>query len=190
VKEAPPEIDLRPICRRSDKIQATVYMDPPYEGQSVWLRLGEVQLIPRDGHRFTGWWTLKAYMGPENDKRGTPTDGEHDSAYACQLPLIGVTMGMVMYHTTLITAYVNPALDLDDDHNGFYVPTSSDYDPRKHPDAEECDNEDCLKEDPKDGNGPHILVPEGFYVPPYNRELYERVRGQRVEIRIGQANDE
>ena len=97
------------------------------------------------------------------------TDFEHDSAYALRLPLIGLKFVMSYNHTIHFEAYIDP-------HNEdeFRVPPVN-YDPTKHERAYTC--EDCEEH--------HPVVPEGFYVPPFDKELYDKVKGHKVRITIG-----
>lgn len=189
----PPEIDLRPICRDSDKFYVTVFLVHPYEGKKEWLRLGRADFT-RGESRTNDKWRLNARLGPENRKRGAPTDFEHDSAYACDLSFVGVNLDMVLGHTTMLTGYIDPSQGTgrvgdEDVHVDFHVPEPG-YDPRKHPDAHTCEDKICTSVPLKDGGGPHTIVPEGFYKSPFNRKLYETVRGWRVEIWIGMVEEE
>lgn len=155
--------DLRPITRRSDTCLTKVLLRRSWEDrQFEWLMMGEAHLSGRQGGNQN--WTLKAYL------TSGVTDFEHDSAYALQLPLIGVELDSVYYHSTHIVGYVDPELDK----NSFRVPVP-DYNPMKHEDAVEC--KECEK--------PHVVVPEGLYCPPFNWGLFNAVRGKRVEIHIG-----
>lgn len=178
-----PEIDLRPICRDSSACAVLVSLVEPFDtGRQQWLHLGRSSLEHHGHERHYGRWFLMARMGADGANRGVPTDPEHDSAYACKLPLIGVSVTSIREHQTTARGFIDPTLDVNDPHNGFCVPSSSDYDPRKHPDAAECDEKSCLESSVEDGGGPHIIVPEGFYVPKFDRALYEAVRGREVEV--------
>jgi hypothetical protein len=101
------------------------------------------------------------------------TDFEHDSAYALSLPLIGLEFQGVHYHQTQIRAWVG----VNPEH--FHVPLPG-YDPTKHPKAVVCTN--CPKK--------HPIVPEGFYFPPFERELFKKIRGREVLIKVGPAPSE
>ncbi len=60
------------------------------------------------------------------------------------------------------------------------------YDPTRHPKATICgEKKPCCW---RDGE-PHVIVPEGFYVPPVDIELYQLVSGKEVEIVLGAAID-
>jgi hypothetical protein len=133
-----------------------------------WLVFGQANLRPsRD--RPDGRWRLDARM------TGGVTDFEHDSAYALKLPLIGVVFENVDYHASVFTGWVDPNINVDDS-SEFRVPRQG-YDPTKLPDAHMCKTGECKK-------NPHIIVPEGFWLPPFDLELYRAVRGKKVEIRI------
>jgi len=161
------KVDLRHITRHTDKVQTKVWIVDRYGSERVeWLVLGAPQI--RFFENKKTWW-LSAYMN-----QGA-TDFEEDSAYALRLPLIGVTFDGVEYGATRLVAWVDPA-GLDE----FHVPASSDYDPTKHPDTVMCTK--CKK--------PHPIVPEDFYVPPRDKALFKKVRGQRVIIHIGPVWDE
>lgn len=166
----PPETDLRPICRESDRCNTVIEIFPDWDVRGVWLRLGQVNIVRAGEHR-PGEWRLEAYF------RAGVTDVEHDSAKAIVLPLIGLQLDAlaVHYHQTNLVAWVNP-----NDEDGFRVPGSG-YDPTKLKGAHRCKDPDCLRDDPKG----HIIVPPGFYTPPENKELFEKVKGKRIEIRVG-----
>jgi hypothetical protein len=163
-------VDLRSITREADRIRTKVVLLDRFSSERTpWLLFGSCQV--RFFENKHSWW-LSAYM------TSGVTDFEHDSAYALRLPLIGMTFDGVEYGSTLLRAWVDPE-GTDD----FCVPTSSEYDPTKHPDATTCNYDRCAED-------PHIIVPEGFYVPPFDRQLFERVRGRKVEIRIGPARED
>jgi hypothetical protein len=163
----PERTDLRAVCRRSDTCITTVHLCLESDRRDFeWLVLGEAQL--ESGRRGRGRM-LKAYL-----TTGV-TDFEHDSAYALQLPLIGVELDAVYYHSTHLVGYVDP--ELGSFTPSFHVPRPG-YNPMDHEDAFECDEGHCKKD-------PHIIVPEDHYVPPFDKELFEAVRGKRVEIHIG-----
>ncbi len=166
----PPETDLRSISRDAKRCVADVILYPDWDRSNAfrWLILGSTNLIrERDGG-----WRLEARFN-----EGV-TDFEHDPVIICRLPLIGLQMNeMGVYnHHINFTAWINP-----NDPEAFHVPGPG-YDPRKEEGAHLCKSKDCLK-----GNGgkSHMIVPEGFFVPPFDVDLYTMVRGKKVEIRIG-----
>ena len=163
--------DLRSITRMSDKCLTTVTIHLDWEKKTTWLQFGAAQLRTQKD-RPDGRHRLEARM-----TEGV-TDFEHDSAYALRLPLVGLFFEGVEYHQSTFSAWIDP----NDDPNGggrftdFHVPRSG-YDPTKHPETHKC--KQCK------GKESHLIVPEGFYVPRFDKELYEAVRGKRVDIRIG-----
>jgi hypothetical protein len=156
--------------------QSYVQLEWDWETRIAWLKFGEATLRhPSD--RRDGRWNLEARMGLG------ATDPEHDTAFALRLPLIGVEFEWADHHQFRFHAFVDPSLDPNDEHNGFHVPLPG-YDPTKHPNAHQCNG----KRNCKWGDGePHVIVPEGFYVPPYLGSLYKLVAGKRVEIILGKA---
>jgi hypothetical protein len=98
--------------------------------------------------------------------KGRAVDFEHDRAYALWLPLIGVQVDSVYHGMVDFMGWIHPN-SLDD----FRVPPAG-YDPVGHPETVTCTQCD----------EPHPIIPEGFYTPPTNEALYERVRGQKVKI--------
>lgn len=127
----------------------------------TWLTFGAANLQDRK----SGTWSLDARFG-----YGV-TDFEHDSAYILSLPLIGLALGGlgVYLHEAHFIAWVDP-----NDFEGFHVPRPG-YDPRKHKDTEIC--QECEEK--------HSVLPEGFFTPKPDRDLWNLVRGKKVEISIG-----
>lgn len=154
--------DLSAITRRADRCLTTVTVDWDWQTQIRWLVFGEAKLR---GHERNRTHELMAYLN------GGMTDFEHDSAYALCLPLIGLQWTSMDYHTSHFVAWVNPNVESDRD---FRVPRPG-YSPADLPESKMCRR--CKPH--------HIIVPEGYYQPPYDGELYKLVRGKRVEITIG-----
>jgi hypothetical protein len=163
-------VDLRPITRHTDKVVTRVYLCDEFGNhQRVWLTMGQCKLmrpIPRNQMR---WW-----LGAHLDGA---TDFEHDSAYALRLPLLGLSfemleMGMAWFH-----AIVDP-----NNSDDFCVPPPG-YNPMEHEEAYFCEEGHCKK-------NPHIIVPEGFFVPPRNPELHAKVACRHVLITVGIAYPE
>jgi hypothetical protein len=159
------ETDLRPLCRHSDRCEATVYVivhDPEtYSDRSlVWLRLGQVYLRKFD--KPYKRWELQAYLGDA-------TDFEHDSAKVICLPIIGLEWDdlFVHYHQTRLNGWVDHQNAED-----FHVPRAG-YNPLKEKDTVACDR--CENK--------HPMVEK--YIPPNDLELFKAVAGKRVEIVIG-----
>ena len=164
----PPEMDFRKLARNADKIATTVVLWTDYE-RSAWIRLGEIMLRQRDSHNHRGVWQLGAYLQ-------NATDFEHDAAWLLKIELIGVEFTSVEYGQTHFQAYIK-----GDDENDFRI-GNADYNPLAHPKAKRCKGtakEHCRREEP------HVIVPEGFFVPPENPELFNIVRGRRIEVTTG-----
>lgn len=164
-------VDFRAITRNADKIVTRVLLGNHFSGgRKPWLTLGECKLfkpVERDSMR----WQLDAYL-----TEGV-TDFEHDSAHALILPLLAVTFGSSLGGHLWFDAIIDPT-----DPEDFRVPEAG-YNPMEHEDAVQCQHPRCEKE-------PHIVVPEGFYVPPSNPKLFRKVMARPVVITIGAAHDE
>lgn len=159
-------VDIRAITRRSDSCLTTVTVHLDWQTRLRWLVFGEAQI-----QRLKRNFLLKAYLP------AGVTDFEHDSAYALRLPLVGLELDdlLVNYQQTHLVAFVDPSEPKD-----FRVPRAG-YDPLKMDGTVTCSHGECKK-------SPHLIVPEGHYAgPPFDRELYEAVRGKRVEIVAGPA---
>jgi len=161
------KVDFRSITRDADKCltKVYIYMGHKWEGHEAmqeWLTFGSCYLRNEDS---LCW--LAAYMN-----YGI-TDFEHDSAYALRLPLIGLKFLRVFNHATHLEAYVDP-----DNASEFCVPSPG-YNPTMLKEAYECP--DCKEH--------HMIVPEGYYVPPFNEELYNIVRGKKLDICITIARE-
>lgn len=170
--------NLLDITRDPKKCRTYVELELPRRDSPIlWLVFGEASLRPehRDGRR-DGRWHLEARFD-----YGV-TDGEHDSIYAVRLPLVGVEFERCDHHLFRFHGWVEPNLDVANRHNGFHVPRPG-YDPRKDPKTFKCTEKRCLGDQPS----PHLIVPDGFYVPPFDPELYKLVAGKRVEIAMGNA---
>jgi len=173
-KRYEPELtDLKAITRNSDRCLTRIFISDKYGmNQREWLRFGQCQMDDHDRKKTT---TIKAYLL-------NATDFEHDSAYALQLPVVGLYFDSLFYHTVTFGAWVAPDAGPDKDGRwaSFHVPRPG-YDPQQHEESKECSDCHCDR---------HIIVPEEFYVPPFDNELYQAVRGCRVEIRVGPAEKE
>ncbi len=176
------ETDLRSITREPNRCFGLVILhlgwdDEGRDEKISWLRFGEAQI--RTDQKPTGTSRLEAHLGDY------ACDPEHDTGYALRLPLIGLQLDglAVHYSRTYFTAWVDPACGTGE---GFHVPRPG-YNPMKHPKATECNGKyDGKKNWCKWGEGkPHIIIPEGFYVPPFDPELYRAVAGKRLEIIVG-----
>jgi hypothetical protein len=165
------ELDFREISRGSRTHYTDVYLRVPFHCQEKvgatsvrWLRLGKVDLRRDTTVRGPQQFELRAYLA-----KGA-TDFEHDSASVVRLSLLAVEISIISDGVLRINACIDPqAVDR------FFVP-NPEYNPLEHPDTIICDSEYC------DG---HPIVPENFYIPDPNPELFKKVRGCAVEIVIG-----
>ncbi|NIT79617.1 MAG: hypothetical protein GWN58_33205 [Anaerolineae bacterium] len=163
--------DLRDISRGADKCLTTVTIrmgewwdratDQP------WLKFGMAD-IRHFGDTDFPWWRLAAYL-----KSGA-TDFEHDSAFALRLPLATLDYTFTMNHGSRFLGIVHP--DMADE---FHVPLAG-YSPLEK--ANLCPH--CKETEA------HLMVPEGNYVPPFEAELWEAVRGRPVVIHLGRVEDD
>jgi hypothetical protein len=165
-----PLIDLRPITREPDRYQTVVKLFHGHFRSKRWLILGQARLQRHGRSHGPSLWIFDSYL-----TEGV-TDFEHDSAFALRMGLIGVEFRGILYGHTEVQAIIDPQ-----DRDGFHVPQPG-YNPMELPDAEQCDGGKHCKWGDKE---PHVIVPEGNYVPPSDRELYRKVRGRFVEITFG-----
>ena len=159
-------MDFRPLSRRPDICLTTVTLYPDWDpgNRIYWIKAGQVSLRQQKESSPDGSYMLTCYV-----KEGA-TDGEHDSAYLFQLPLIGLNFSYMRYQQTTFTAWIDPTLVACGD--DFRMPNPN-YDPFKAEDACKCTS--CK------GTEKHWIVP---YLPPPNPKLYEKVKGMKVEIFI------
>jgi hypothetical protein len=172
----PPNMDFRPLSRNADKVLTTITLYTDHE-RSEWIKLGEIMLRER-GSPFKGIWQLSAYLL-------NATDFEHDSARLLRMEVVGVEFTAVEYGQTHFEGFIRG--DMEED---FRV-GGPDYNPLKLKDTRECKGTSrghCKWADGK----PHPIVPEGYYIPPVNPELFNIVRGRRIEVVTGpvRSNDE
>jgi hypothetical protein len=167
--------DLRSITREANKCHTSVVIHLDWETKVKWLEFGQAEIrFQKESSQSDGRHRLEARM------TSGVTDFEHDSAFAVRLPITGLTFQGVLYHRTRFTAWIDPNEDPKFSPD-FRVPRPG-YNPAKHKDAHKCTQ--CK------GKESHIIVPEGFYVPPFDAELYEAVRGKMIEISIGPVFEE
>lgn len=156
--EAPPTMDLRALCRSSDRCIAVVRLMVDSDRKVDWLVLGAITISA-----FTNIHFLEARMVDT-------TDISHSAAPVLRLPLIGLHLSSlpVQNHVTRLEAWIDPNAPED-----FRVPRPG-YDPRTTPGTFTCT--DC--------EHPHPILPDGRYLPDFDPDLYGLVRGKKVEIRI------
>jgi len=170
-----PKLDLLSITRRTKTCRTYVQLElEPHGERFTWITFGEGSL--RTGDRKDGRWRLEARM-----VEGV-VDTSHDPCLALRLPLIGLAFEWTDNHMHRFHAWIDP------DSRGirqpdFHVPTPG-YDLRTHPKTCVCKDSACK------GEKRHFVVPPGFYVPPFDPELYKLVGGKRVEIIMGTEDGE
>lgn len=158
-------LDLRGITRDSAHLRTKVTLEFEYKSKvDPWIIFGEAKFNTelKDGAVVIGGLFNK----------GT-TDPCHDSAYAIRFQVIGLTFKHLWYHTATFQAWIDP-----NDPDAFRVPAPG-YNPAKIKGIKKCTDGMCRER--------HIILPDGFYVPPFNPTLWEVVRGCRVEISVGPA---
>lgn len=164
-------LDLRPITRDSKIALTQIRLFDPYTMRHVdWITMGASYLHKEERfHR----WRLEARLP-------NATDFEHDSAYAIRMSLVGLTFdGMFFQQQPMFVAWIDGS-DVD----SFNVP-ESDYNPLTLKGTQPC--RECK------GKDKHVIVPEGYFVPPPNKPLFEKVRGLKVEVTLsfgGKCDDE
>lgn len=166
------EIDVREVSRRAGRCETTVRLVGIGERTS-WLRFGEASLRAPDARDRR--WMLSAYL-PSG-----VCDFDHSSAYLLRLPLIGVNLEFVDHHDTLVSGWI--AAD-EEDEDDFRVPPAG-YDPAGLPGAKRCEGvyDEARRLFCKWNDGvPHVIVPDGYYLPPNQPGLFAKLRGKRVEI--------
>lgn len=173
----PKLIDLRPICRKTDR---ECSVNVRFRGHVYpWLRLGEVSLIAPDSRHAVQKWDLKAYLGDPNPEHSVPTDREHDSSHACVLSLIGVVVQYISSYHVSLEGFIEAT-----DFNSFRVPDET-YQPLEGKGPEDlCPQPGCADLDLEFGGGPHYFTD---YLPPQSdatREMFHHLRGCPVEISI------
>lgn len=140
-------------------------------GYFEWIVCGETCLNRTGTDRK---WTIGAYL----DKA---TDGDHDTAYAFRFTLIGVEFEFMSSGTSHFVGWIasdeHASENSDDQFGTFRVPRNGEYDPLRMKGAQKCDR--CK------GSDKHMFVPDGFYLPPFDRELYEAVKGKQLRIATG-----
>jgi hypothetical protein len=159
------KLDLTNLTGKGTK--ATVYIQDKGK-QEKWIEVTNVYLTKRNSLRFPDVYTLHAYVS------NNVTDVEHDTPCAFQIPLIGLRLSGIIAGSVTIEAFIEPlnygqAFENDD----FRVPKKG-WDQMKE--AIPCSWENC--------KGKHLVVPEGYYIPPHNRELHQEFSGRKITIHI------
>jgi hypothetical protein len=164
-----PPTDLTHLLDPDDNRRTWVHVEMDDESQARWLVFGAASLMPFPDRR-DGRWILEGCIS------GNVTDFEHSTARLARLPLIGLQFQHTSQGQARFVAWVDPNLD-PGYHSDFHVPRPG-YDPRTHAKTSKCDDPHC-------SNKGHLVVPEGFYVPPFDLDLYKLVRGKKVLLILG-----
>lgn len=128
--------------------------------EHTWIQASGISLVDRGNTHARGSWLLEA-------RWPNITDLEHDLAVAVRMNLHGVNLHMINNGRVWIDGFID-----GDDPTTFRVPVPG---WNQLDGATRCRQRDC--------RGPgHLVVNEGLYVPPPNLELFDMLRGLRVEI--------
>lgn len=160
--------DLRSISRGSHRCRTKVYLTDNYEPAVLWLDFGEAKLVATHGPHSPKKWTLSSNLA-----HGT-TDIEEDFGFALCLPIMALELDMVMGNNVFFKAIIDPQ-----DSRDFRVPRPG-YNPLLHPDTFICQEDACLNH----AHGAHPIVPEGFWKPPHDYELFEAAKCRTIDIRL------
>ena len=159
-KQLIPTLDLRGLTKPASLTIVKLFPSSWNETQAFdWILAGEVNL------------NLNRRDASLDCRLDRCRDREHSAAFAFDLPLIGVTVKGVGRGIVTFEAWVDPNHE-----HAFYVPSPG-WDPRK--DAKPCPDRGCEEE-------PHFITD---FLPPPNPELYQKVKGKKVEISIGPVFD-
>ena len=157
----PPEVlDFRRDDRREANTIITVHAD--YKGH-MWICCDDIEITGRSNQSDS--WTVEA------NNHGA-TDGEHDTAVMFRFALVGVTFRMASGGRVWLNGFV-----AGDDPGTFRVPPAE---WNQLEGATKCTHERCRGKDTR-----HLVVDEGRYIPPPNDELFDTLRGLRIEIVMG-----
>ncbi len=154
-KPFPELVDLRAVTREADRFLTQVIIHNPHTmGQHIWIQAGLSDLSK--GKR--PFLRIRLDYGV--------TDFEHDSAIAVTLPLVGLKFKSAYNGTVFAEGWINPT-------EPFNVPPPG-YNPAGAEGVHLCDHYPICKKDP------HPMIDN--FVPPEDRELWNKIRGWRVEI--------
>lgn len=155
-----PQLDLRPLTRSSDRVSCIVLIKNDAGRTIPWIRMGEVSLRHHEYDNF--------HMLASRYTDGV-TDFEHDSAWAIQLPIIGLTAPVSFdYSVMRFSGIIPPARSFA---RYFHVPKEA-VSPSKIEGAQLCDR--CGMK--------HWIVPR--FVPEPNIQLNKMMEGEKIEFII------
>ena len=161
-----PSIDLREVTRNPKKLCTAIDLQVNWKDKiDRWILVGEAKF---NNELKDGRATIAGYFSKN------VTDHEHSSAYAIQFQVVGLTFKHLWYHTAHFQAWIDP-----NDPESFHIPKPG-YDPAKIAGVETCTDPHCEDK-------PHLILPDGYYVPKFERELWEFVKGKPIEIHVGPA---
>jgi hypothetical protein len=168
--------DLREISRGSRRCRTKVYLTDRVnlDRHELWLDFGKANFLRRESDNQPSLWTISSYLAH------CATDIYKDSVFALAFDVIALELSMVHAHHVVFEAIVDPMQG-----NFFRVPRPG-YNPLLHPDTVICQNEACLEHH----CGAHPIVPDGFYQPPHDPELFEAVRCRPIEIHLITLGDD
>jgi hypothetical protein len=152
-------VDLTSIAYGSTHIKTTLSLLNDEDRYVPWITIGEVRILRLDGRDE---WILSAEAADHS------TDETHDNIKILALRLCGVTFKNVMHHGCVYLVGTICA----EESNDFRVPPPG-YEPKAQRNSITCVT--CDEH--------HPLIP-GAHMPPKNPELFERLKGRKVEISI------
>jgi len=164
-------VDLRSITRESSRVITTIKVidvddQDGHDHKFPWLTFGEPSF--RYGERRDhATMEIGARLG-----KGA-TDFEHDSAWAFRFDLVGVEI-KALWGLNHFVGLVKPCSFRNHQFCDFHVPGPG-YNPLTHPKTVRCTDKHC-------GPKGHPIVPQGYYVPPVNPDLHEKLSGRWVEV--------
>jgi hypothetical protein len=158
------KLDFRPITYSGLRACIKAEMEP-YGPKETWIETGNLK-ISSSGEGSLLRRTVESQLD-------SVCDPEHDPCKAFSFSVIGLQFVFSMSATMLFEGVIDPT-------RAFCVP-GPDYDPAKTH-GEPCSH--CK------GDEAHLLVPDGFYMPPKNPELFRQMAGKTIEIWIYSYKEE
>lgn len=160
----PPVLDFSRHLRKESSTTIIVCAD--YKSHA-WIHTGDIEINEHPQTHQRGLWTIEA-------KRYGVTDAEHDTAVMFRFMLGGAAFSMASGGRVWIDGFI-----AGDDPERFRVP---------QPEWDQLEGAvKCLSSHCKTENAQHLIVDNGKYIPPPNRELFDMLRGLRVEIITGRS---
>lgn len=160
--QPPPVIDLRV---QGETNTTSIILHANYKSHA-WIHAPGVTLTELGGATQQDIWLLEI-------RCRDATDFDHDAAIALRMALHGVSVHMAHRNKVWLNGFID-----GNDLEKFRVPEPG---WNQLAGATKCKRRDCK-------NHSHLVVDEGKYIPQPNLELFERLRGLRVGIVIGQES--